>query len=915
MNVEIEAGTPPTSEEADPTEARRVLRALARGQTGRIPPELLVEHVLSVTVGGDWAVQRAALEAVLRRLAFAEADALCVATRPKAGGGLGAYRTRRRGGGVRAYATRLASLEPLSGSCDCPDFLRSSLGLCKHLLVVIDDVFGAPRRLARARAASAEPEGHRRTYLRWDPVRPLVGRGDWLERLTLVLVRGAPGRPARAMVEAQAWFAPSASGAGVLKATFADAPARRIELVRGLRRLAGAGEEPWGPEPAVAALLREEEERLSRETVTTRLSLRGLKRKLYAYQAEGVERLVRSGRLLLADDMGLGKTVEAIAACHALYASGCVERGLILVPASLKSQWRSEWTATSPVPIEVVDGGPAERAALYQRTRRGFLIANYEQALRDLEHMQRFRPDIGVLDEAQRIKNWATKTAKAVKLLRPPYRLVLTGTPMENRLEELASIMDWVDDHALEPKWRLVPWHSVYADGTREVIGARNLETLRSRLAPRMLRRVRQEVLDQLPARTDTRVPVELSDEQADEHDALSAPIAQLVSRAARRPLTQAEFLKLMRLLTLQRMIANGMAQVRFDTVWPEISHVKKPSERVLESLSSPKLAALRPIVAALAIDQGRKLVIFSQWRRMLTLAAWATADLLRAAGLRSAFFSGEESQARRTQNIVDLHDDPAMRVLFATDAGGVGLNLQRAATVCINLDLPWNPAVLEQRIGRIHRLGQSRPIDVYNLVTEGSIEARIASLVADKRALFVGLFDDGADTVTFERSGSFLAGVRRLLGPTPASAAATDVDDAEVGDDVAASADAVHDAEALSEPAAAKIATDAPNGEARAAEPDAPRPAAPRPEVPRSEASRPEAPASGAPPAAHSAPLPSAALLSLLVGSLRVERAPDGRVRIEAPAEAASALASLLSHLAASLAPAADESRSRDGA
>ena len=112
-----------------------------------------------------------------------------------------------------------------------------------------------------------------------------------------------------------------------------------------------------------------------------------------------------------------------------------------------------------------------------------------------------------MLDEAQRIKNWATKTALSVKGLTPPYRLVLTGTPMENRIEELASIVEWVDDMALEPKWRLGALHAIRADGRSEVTGVRNLDTLRERLRHCMVRRVRQDVLDQLPPRTDTRVP------------------------------------------------------------------------------------------------------------------------------------------------------------------------------------------------------------------------------------------------------------------------------------------------------------------------------------------------------------------------------------------------------------------------
>ncbi len=169
----------------------------------------------------------------------------------------------------------------------------------------------------------------------------------------------------------------------------------------------------------------------------------------------------------------------------------------------------------------------------------------YEQLIRDVDIVREWTPDIVVLDEAQRIKNWATRTALTVKRLDPPYRLVLTGTPMENRLDELASIVEWVDDLALEPKWRLAAWHTTPVDGKAEIGGARNLETLRSRLATCMVRRVRHEVLRQLPARTDTRIPIEMTAEKMDEHDALHLPIAQILGRAKRRPLAQAEFLRL----------------------------------------------------------------------------------------------------------------------------------------------------------------------------------------------------------------------------------------------------------------------------------------------------------------------------------------------------------------------------------
>ena len=212
----------------------------------------------------------------------------------------------------------------------------------------------------------------------------------------------------------------------------------------------------------------------------------------------------------------------------------------------------------------------------------------------------------------------------------------------------------------------------------------------------------------------------------------------------------------------------------------------------------------MRELLSQLALAQARKVVVFSQWRRMLRLAHWATRDELAGEGVRAAFFTGEEGQKRRTQNIVDFHDDPACRVLFATDAGGVGLNLQRAASACINVELPWNPAVLEQRIGRIYRLGQTQPINVYNLVTQSSIEARIAGLVADKRAFFSGLFDGDTSAVRFERSSSFLSRLERIIeparAPEPAAADASPEEQASLekeADELVAAADEDRDAEA----------------------------------------------------------------------------------------------------------------------
>ena len=822
------------------SETYQTLLARAHRRTGGVPPERLVRHVLSVTHGGDWPVQRDALDAVLRRCASAHTDEIQIVGRPR-GRLLGLYATRRRGSHARPYRTLLGRIEPLQGSCECADFLRNSLGLCKHLVAVLEYVGPQRRRGAveRELAPGLAP-------LRWDPVRPLTGLGDWLER-----VRWVDGTPDR---DLRRWLRPADGNGWTL--TVPGASARRLALVDQLLAALRDG----NGEPALHALLQEEHARLARQiqTASSRKdfdhALHTLNHSLYRYQHDGVERFLMRGHLLLADDMGLGKTAQAIAACHALWHTGRVRRGLLVVPAALKPQWLREWQFFTDAPAAVIEGTPGQRRAAFEGCRRGFLLGNYEQLIRDLDVVREWRPDIVVLDEAQRIKNWATKTALTVKRLDPPYRLVLTGTPMENRLDELASIVEWVDDLALEPKWRLAAWHTTPVDGRAETGGARNLDTLRTRLATCMLRRVRQEVLSQLPMRTDTRIPIEMTSEQMDEHDALSMPIAQILGRAKRRPLTQPEFLRLMTLLTTQRIIANGLAQLRFEQIWPELSRIERPTDSTLRGLASPKLVELRELIGQLALTQGRKVVVFSQWRRMLRLAHWATRDQLAREGVRSAFFTGEEGQKRRTQSIVDFHDDPACRVLFATDAGGVGLNLQRAASACINIELPWNPAVLEQRIGRIYRLGQRRAIDVYNLVSEPGIESRIADLVGSKRALFTGLFDGTTDEVAFERSGSFLSRVEGIVAPAISTATAR-ADDASVPDDGATEREI--DAVVAAGDESADVAGAATPG---------------------------------------TEPMPSAAEIQSLLSGLSFQRTAGGGLVIEAPPGTASALAALFS-------------------
>lgn len=743
-------------------ETKDWLTGQARGRFGKIPPERIADLVLTATADGDAQLRKAAFDALVRRYAFARRDSL-TAQGPKPSlpsSPLGDYRTisaDRKRPGSRPYVTRVRSLTPFVTSCSCADFVRGGLGVCKHGLVVLE-VLTSSGDLDRA-SPNPLPE----VELSWDPIPPLSP-----EETRLLRLRYRRSATSTSPSPDSLGF----DGMSPSKTSLGNAAARLAFV----RRLVDALETGLvTAEPCVSTLLGEELPREARAAhglsalETSLATIPSLSRTLYPYQREGLERFLATGRLLLGDDMGLGKTTQAIAACHALFVTGRIERGLLVVPSPLKAQWKREWDATTrAVEATVVDGSPQERAKLYRETKRGFLIVAYEQVLRDLARIQELDPQMLVVDEAARIKNWQTKSAAYVRSLRADYRLVLTGTPMENRFEELATLVDLVDDVVLEPKWRLPALHGMPSEESKGAVagpakGARRLAELRTKLAPALLRRIRRDVLSDLPSRTDTRVPVEMSPAQREAHDELMPAIAALLARGKGRALARPELLRLISMLTEQRIVSNGLVQKRFDEIYPSIEH-QSPTEARLAELDSPKLFALRTLIDEVVVGQGRKAVVFSQWTRMLRLAEWAVRDRLAAAGKRAAFFTGAESATQRERALAELVDDPSLVVLFSSDAGTTGLNLQHTVSVCVNLELPWNPAVLEQRIGRIHRLGQTSPIDVFNLVSEEGIESRIAQVVAGKKAVFDGLFDGESDEVSLDGEGSLLESARKLV-------------------------------------------------------------------------------------------------------------------------------------------------------
>ena len=635
----------------------------------------------------------------------------------------------------RTYRVAIRGEEPGVSYCACPDFATNLLGTCKH----VEFVLATLRR--RRGAARLLREGLRPA---WSSVSLVHGPR---RRLRLRLADGAPRglrKVAAGLVDPDGFLREDAYG--------------RLAALEGAARRAGHELRVYDDAARFAGAILEGEERRRRlerafPAGAASPAFDGLlKTPLPGYQREGALFACRAGRAILADEMGLGKTVQAIAAAEIGARWLGVERVLVVCPASLKHQWQDEAERFSTRPVTVVGGGRKARETAWGAPAF-FKVTGYDTVHRDLDLISRWAPQLVVLDEAQRIKNWATRVAVAVKRIESPLALVLTGTPLENRLEELISIVQFVDQHRLGPTWRVLHDHQVVDEGSTRVVGYRDLDRLGESLAPALLRRRKAEVLAQLPERSVKRLFLPLTEAQRELHEENAGVVAKLVARWRRhRFLSDADQKRLRIALQAMRMACDDAFLLDGKT------------------RSGRKAAEVDALLGDLLAADGTKVVVFSQWVRMHELLV----ERLEAAGRGFVFLHGGVPSGDRGALVRRFRSDPACRVFLSTDAGGTGLNLQAASAV-VNVDLPWNPAVLEQRIGRVHRLGQSRPVQVFDLVAEDSIEQRMLGLLGFKRALFAGVLDGGEKEVRLggSRLARFLEAVGEVAEASPEVATA----------------------------------------------------------------------------------------------------------------------------------------------
>jgi len=624
-----------------------------------------------------------------------------------------------------SYTVEIRSISRRRFSCNCVDFRINALGTCKHVEATLFYLEARHRKLFR--------EAQKNGAGRIDVVPDLLSGGLRIEGALDIL----PRRIRRFVGEDQK--------------IVSDDPEQALESLRavgvpGLRISQEVG--PW-----LEAKRRHEERLLSRREYEQKVHsgewpLHETLQPLYPYQREGMLHLAFKERALLADEMGLGKTIQAIAACSLLHRLGKAARVIVITPASLKTEWEEQIQRFTQLPYQLIFGPRRKRLSQYSDPPF-FTVVNYEQMLADaLDVNARLQPDVVILDEAQRIKNWGTKTAQAVKRLRSRYAFILTGTPIENRIDEIHSLMSFLEPSVLGPLFRFNREFYQLDDRGRPS-GYQNLDRLHSRIAPFLLRRRKAQVETELPDRTDTTHLVPLSPEQKNRYAEHEASVARLASIAKRRPLTQQESEKLLRELNMMRMTC-------------DTNYILDPKER-----ACPKLGELAKILEECRENKDVKVLIFSEWVRMLELVS----ELCTRLGVGYALHTGSVPQRRRRAEILLFKSDPSCRVFLSSESGGTGLNLQNASVV-INCDMPWNPAKLEQRIARAWRKHQTRPVTVINLVSEHTIEHRMLATLSAKQQLSDGVLDLRGDLKDIRLASgrqAFLARLQQIMAqPLP---------------------------------------------------------------------------------------------------------------------------------------------------
>ena len=428
---------------------------------------------------------------------------------------------------------------------------------------------------------------------------------------------------------------------------------------------------------------------------------------LYPYQQKSVEFLKIKGTAMVGHEVGLGKTLIALSVLANAKKENRPHKTLVLCPAILKLQWKSEQEKFFPEFKSVVITGNAEERARLWLARADIYIANYELLQRDFNFAGGTVWDYVICDEATRISNPRTKTYKILSKLKSVNRLAMTGTPLNNRVQDIYGIINWLKPGYLGNYYAFLNRYCV-KNYWGSVVGYVNLEELRKRIRPLITRKTKEEVLPELPDKIISEVPFELSEEERMLYDKITKELLFEIEQAdiskVENPITiQATITKMLRL----RQLTGSM-------------------ELLGEKNKSSKLDVLKELLP-MALEGEKKAIIFTFFSKM--------ADILERelAVYKPLKITG--SVNHREDIIEEFNNNASRQILLMTSAGQYGLNIQ-IASVVIHYDNEWSIAKMEQREGRAHRINQKNNVLVYHLIARKTMDEYIKKVLYKKQKL-----------------------------------------------------------------------------------------------------------------------------------------------------------------------------------
>lgn len=490
------------------------------------------------------------------------------------------------------------------------------------------------------------------------------------------------------------------------------------------------------------------------------------KGKLYPFQQEAVDAMVERGQMLLALVMGAGKTVTTLAALEHLYEEDEIEKTLIVVPAALKYQWQREVQKFTDATSTVIDGPQSSRINQWRKSIGSrYVIVNPESLKKDLPYYSEHKFEAMVIDEATMIKTPRSQRSKLLKHIGKTYhyRFALTGQPIENRPEELFSIMQFVD-HKLLGDFKTFDRTFIVRDKMfGKPLRYRNLDVLHDTLKTAMIRKRREDIADQLPKIIHSVIPVPFDKDGAKVYRFIAKELLDAIQKAitsfgrgfdlwshyfGRQDKTDQGMI--MSQITALRMFCDNPQLVHlsahlYDTTTNQGSEYasKLVKRGVLPNkLKAPKQEVLvEYLETVLSEDPKNKVVLFSFYTYNLKLIQKATAHLT-----KSVIFDGTMNNAQRDDAKQTFTNDPSVRLFLSSDAGGYGLDLP-VANYLISYDLPWSAGKLDQRESRIIRLSSEHThVNIVALVMEGSVEERQYEMLQEKRNINKAFIDGEYD-------------------------------------------------------------------------------------------------------------------------------------------------------------------------